>query len=851
MAAQNLNAPQHDLSLSNNPFIWGNIILIASVPWFLALSMAGLAVGDPVFPTWFEIFLLGFPAIALVTWVQWQQPFSPFSLWFVAKPTESLSDKDRQVLTLIKRHSNGWYVTGWISIAVSLLLSAVFCKIYIAAPLAQEIAPFPSWLRFLGVLWAEFFFLLSNILLQSGVSALRIKLTAESEIISLQPFPVEKIKNSFTNIGWRSPQLLKFFEDDLIDLTPEKSGFSEDIAGSVNNELVEPIADEQSNQAQDINESEEVEANSPVNEIHSEQDPEILDITQNEELEISEIVAEEAVQNWAISDVTETTEDQVLEVEVESLKVDLNLKEEIVEEIKQLDIENVVDTSEVEDFLEVSDINLDSSPKIAVSEFEETTDESILEIDDAHLAQDIVEESQEVVSNEIVGEDPTFELLSDITNTNLELNLEEPELAAVEQSITDEYEIEDLSELTVQESVEHEVNDISDVIFNNIENEVADKIIDESDFEPILDVADNISETEVADINGIDIEEITRNPELDEVLESDSEESNETEAILESPKIEEEFLEETEELEIEDFAEESLLETGLDTAQSNESNSIDLFRKYRKKKLSQKKSGFGKSIKFSSTDVASNSEIVESNITEEPEELEISEIAIDNVVLDAELDMDLEIADTNPQQDLVESIDIKIEIQVDQDIENNDSRPQDFDNQIEEQIVLNLYNQESTDENNQEVEDIDKVAAISEQPAVITKEVLEDLALSESVPETINQPPFFESELEQIGDANTEMNVESISQNLLGIKALVDAESDEIQSESNVVDENNEPQYLVEEVLVDKFLARIEELNIADKANKAASDRVENSNSQVDEFADLEALIDRKPHPED
>jgi len=78
------------ISLDNNPFIWGNIALMAGVPWLLALSMAGLAVGDPVFPAWFEILLLGFPAIALTTWVQWQQPILPFSLWFVAKPTESL-----------------------------------------------------------------------------------------------------------------------------------------------------------------------------------------------------------------------------------------------------------------------------------------------------------------------------------------------------------------------------------------------------------------------------------------------------------------------------------------------------------------------------------------------------------------------------------------------------------------------------------------------------------------------------------------------------------------------------------------------------------------------------------------
>ena len=226
MDAQNPNVSSTDISfnnisLRNNPFIWGHIALLAGVPWLLSLSMAGLAVGDPVFPAWFEIILLGFPAITLITWVQWQKPLSPFSLWVVAKPTESLSEHDRRILTLIKQYSNGWYVTGWIAIAVAALLSVVFCKIYISAPLAQAIAPFPNWLRFLGILWAEFFFLLSNVLLQAGFSALRVQLTPESELLSLQPFAIAKIKNSFTNIAWRLPQLLKFFEDEQIIISPK------------------------------------------------------------------------------------------------------------------------------------------------------------------------------------------------------------------------------------------------------------------------------------------------------------------------------------------------------------------------------------------------------------------------------------------------------------------------------------------------------------------------------------------------------------------------------------------------------------------------------------------------------
>ena len=351
MDAQNPNASTNDISnnisLSNNPFIWGHLALLAGVPWLLSLSMAGLAVGDPVFPTWFEIILLGFPAIALITWVQWQKPLSPFSLWVVAKPTESLSELDRRVLTLIKQYSNGWYVTGWIAIAVAVLISVVFCKIYISAPLAQAIAPFPNWLRFLGILWAEFFFLLSNVLLQAGFLALRVQLTPESELLSLQPFAITKIKNSFTNIAWRSPQLLKFFEDEQIIISPKEEIFiaNEPFAKKSAFEVVPEISD--TNLESDTNldketleESEEVKVLALIEEENLEleaiAEPEILlDNSSNDfddkldELIAFNIYVENILQNYL-----EEPLEEVNEVEsITEIAATLELLAEILEEV--------------------------------------------------------------------------------------------------------------------------------------------------------------------------------------------------------------------------------------------------------------------------------------------------------------------------------------------------------------------------------------------------------------------------------------------------------------------------------------------------------------------------------------
>jgi hypothetical protein len=341
MTSPNHTTPTDNLSLSNSPFIWGHIALIAGVPWLLALSMAGLAVGDPVFPAWFEIFLLGFPAIAFVTWLQWQQPFSPFSLWVISKPTESLSDRDRQVLTLVKQHSNGWYVTGWIATAVAIVISVIFSKMYIAAPLAQTIAPFPAGLRLFGIVWAEIFFLLSNVLIQAGISALRIKLTAESELNSMKPFAVEKIKNSFTNIGWQSPQLLKFFEETAI---------ADEITASPIKEPVEIVSETEVAEIEPSNPTLETESEEIILEIQIETNQEIIEkVAEVEELEIIAIVADESV-------VELNSEPEIVQLIEESL-VETFLDQEIIQESGDLDS---IDVSEdAETLLEVFDIGQD------------------------------------------------------------------------------------------------------------------------------------------------------------------------------------------------------------------------------------------------------------------------------------------------------------------------------------------------------------------------------------------------------------------------------------------------------------------------------------------------------------
>jgi hypothetical protein len=197
------------------PFLLIHIALLAAVPLMLVLCMMGLAVGDPVLPGWLEMLVLGLPPIALTVWVQWQNPLYPFSLWVLAKPAKELSDNQRRVLSVLRRRINGWYTGAWVAVVAGVFLYVIFRQIYLTAPLAADIAPFPPVLRLLGILWAEVFFLISNLLLQMGAAAARVMLVPTSEFNSIKPYDSDRISKDFTIVGMRSPQLLAFATDSL------------------------------------------------------------------------------------------------------------------------------------------------------------------------------------------------------------------------------------------------------------------------------------------------------------------------------------------------------------------------------------------------------------------------------------------------------------------------------------------------------------------------------------------------------------------------------------------------------------------------------------------------------------
>ncbi|MBD2315506.1 low-complexity tail membrane protein [Phormidium tenue] len=828
-----------NISLSNHPFIWGNIALLAGVPWLLALSMAGLAVGDPVFPAWFEIFLLGFPAIALVAWVQWQQPISPFSLWFVAKPSESLSEPERQILSLVKQQRNGWYVTGWIAAVVAIAMSAIFCKLYLAAPLAQVIAPFPASLRLFGIIWAEIFFLLSNILAQAGISALRIKLTADSDLNRLQPFAIEKIKNSFTTIGWRSPQLLKFFEEDEI--------------GKVTNDLTQgKIADEVADQSPDVQESqdsqeqetEETEPSNIVLEVISEVDPEINTLVENaSETEAIACTTEDAItEPVEIASAFEPTEivpepqiETILEEEIvqESEVADASPDDQLVEEVDELEIsasaaeESVIESIaepeteqvEVETFLDIPDAIVETE----IEESATSENAPVLEFADISLDDQLVEEVDELEISASAAEESVIESIAEPETEQIfeEAKIESVLNQELDQEITQEPEELNpfASDDFIDEAVPVETGlEIADATFEST--------IEDPEIENIVEETDELVAFETDEEPDLTFLEIP-----DSSSEANREEPEQVETILDPADtfLDEKLGEDNEELESLETEEDSDVEVVDNTAAANDNKrGIDFLKKLRKTGVSPKKLGFGKSIKRDDLP-ASIPEVLE------PEPEIINELDQETIELSAD------------------SIEPELEI--------CDSETQDFDDELDELIAFNAYVEnilkEYLEDNDEESEDVDNnletvqiIEATSELDSELDIEsnVEQSLVNSESLDEENAEPIDPSIVFDPNQETIAQENVESFTENLPAIETQVGEEStDEIGSNDQKI---QDAKYLVQEFLVDKFFARLEQLNNADKVN-SEKEQPQESPLEIDEFADLEALLDGTPLNED
>jgi hypothetical protein len=451
-----------------------------------------------------------------------------------------------------------------------------------------------------------------------------------------------------------------------------------------------------------------------------------------------------------------------------------------------------------------------------------------LEFADISLDDQLVEEVDELEISAIAAEESVIE---SIAEPETEQTFEEAEIESVlnqelDQEITQEPEELNpfASDDFIDEAAPVETGlEIADATFEST--------IEDPEIENIVEETDELVAFETDEDPDLTFLEIP-----DSSSEANREKPEQVETSLDPADtfIDEKLGEDNEELEPLETEEDLDVEVVDNTAAANDNKrGIDFLKKLRKTGVSPKKLGFGKSIKRDDLPVS------------------IPEV----------LEPEPEIINELDQENNIEVIADPIE----PELESFDSETQDFDDELDELIAFNAYVEnilkEYLEDNDEESEDVDNNLE-TVQIIESTSELDSELDIESNVEQSIvNSESLDEENAEPIDpsivfDPNQETiaqeNVESFTENLPAIETQVGEEStDEIASNDQKI---QDAKYLVQEFLVDKFFARLEQLNNADKVNQEKEQPQESPSeidTEIDEFADLEALLDGTPLNED
>lgn len=199
------------MNIRAEPFLWIHLAGVALFPGLLGIAWVGLAIGNS-FSYVLELFWLIAIAIVPILLMQLTRPFDIFSVLIFSLRPECLSEEQRKILFLFKT-----FKQKLVSITAAAIALLTLWLLYRLSPLAIGIADFlPQW-RILGLAIATVAFLLSNLFLQVPLSVLQVLLTLEANFNRVEPYPVEKIADSFTVPGIKVGKILWFLESPTIE----------------------------------------------------------------------------------------------------------------------------------------------------------------------------------------------------------------------------------------------------------------------------------------------------------------------------------------------------------------------------------------------------------------------------------------------------------------------------------------------------------------------------------------------------------------------------------------------------------------------------------------------------------
>ncbi|HEY9630743.1 MAG TPA: low-complexity tail membrane protein [Coleofasciculaceae cyanobacterium] len=241
-------------SFWSEPYLWVHLAGAAAVPLFVELCLLGLGVGNPLRPMALEFVLVGAIGIAPVLWMQWQKPFSIFSLVILALKPEQLTIDQRRILKLFKAP-----LERVIAVLTSAILLALLWQLYQIAPIASEVTPFGRFGRLGGVLVAAIAFLGCNLFLQIPISVLQVLFTSEKQFAATEPYPAERIAQDFTLLGLPVRQILPTIQAEppvKAEVPSSEGATAPEVELATIDEFTEaPVADEQVLEALVVEES--------------------------------------------------------------------------------------------------------------------------------------------------------------------------------------------------------------------------------------------------------------------------------------------------------------------------------------------------------------------------------------------------------------------------------------------------------------------------------------------------------------------------------------------------------------------------------------------------------------------
>lgn len=191
-----------------DPYLWVHAAGIATVPLWLVICFLGLAAGDPILPSGFEIFLVALAGIGPIAWMQWKKPFCIYSLLAVSLREEQLTEEQRRILTLFKQRRNPLLIGAGAGV-----LFLILRQLYISAIVIEQVTPIPN--HGLSLIVAIVGFLGANLFLQVPLSVLQVLLADDNDCQQAPPYDVRAIGTDFFEPGVKVNQILPSLRDDV------------------------------------------------------------------------------------------------------------------------------------------------------------------------------------------------------------------------------------------------------------------------------------------------------------------------------------------------------------------------------------------------------------------------------------------------------------------------------------------------------------------------------------------------------------------------------------------------------------------------------------------------------------